>query len=492
MSYSSADDVFDLFERSNFHRGPPTVEGVRNLFLRDPQAAKVQTYKGETLLHKCLHLYGKEMDLIQLLVEWFPECLFRRDEHDFLPIHWAIYGPFRKKDILTYMFSIEPQLIFDQDRHGRFPLHHACRSEFFKIPNDGLELLIVPEALQQPDNFGKCPLHYALEMTFYEPVNLRLLIDACPRILHEMIPDANGNLPLHNILRTRSSNYKTIQLLADKFPKALVLQNSDRQTPLMIACRHQREDYYEHGNLLSVIYFLIRQWPEQITTQRDLSFPFLSKDYGCVCDSEDYDNHDNNLGDNEDDEEVSDSDSDEYHYSENANWNGEFLPVMLVSKSTSKERVHHWLSLHPKDARQVGGPYSRIPLHYAVQSQSTDVLHIGKLLIDAYPEGATIQDRFGRLPLHYACAAASMQAPPHSNKRLSLVQSLLDCYSEGLAVEDLDGCLPWHYAACASADLSDSLYSQTLQVAPDLEEYLVPEEIRWDLIQIVDRDEHIP
>ena len=59
-------------------------------------------------------------------------------------------------------------------------------------------------------------------------------------------------------------------------------------------------------------------------------------------------------------------------------------------------------------------------------------------------------------------------------------------------MEDLDGCLPWHYAACASADLSDSLYSQTLQVAPDLEEYLVPEEIRWDLIQIVDRDEHIP
>ena len=85
-----------------------------------------------------------------------------------------------------------------------------------------------------------------------------------------------------------------------------------------------------------------------------------------------------------------------------------------------------------------------------------------------------VADRHGRLPLHYAAAAGNR----------AILDILVDKYPDGLLQEDEDGRLPWHYAECARMD---GVYDLTLDLADgEIGELdLVPDEVRWDVLQIV-------
>jgi hypothetical protein len=100
-----------------------------------------------------------------------------------------------------------------------------------------------------------------------------------------------------------------------------------------------------------------------------------------------------------------------------------------------------------------------------------------KLEDEEYYSGCAVADHHGRLPLHYAAAAAS--GP--------VVDLFMEVYHEGLMQADKDGRLAWHYADCAR---QDGVYERTCELYPDLalDLDLVPEEIRWDIIQIVPND----
>jgi ankyrin repeat protein len=75
-----------------------------------------------------------------------------------------------------------------------------------------------------------------------------------------------------------------------------------------------------------------------------------------------------------------------------------------------------------------------LPLHLAVCSNSD--YGIIRILLDAYPEGAKMQDNEGRLPLHHACQV----------KKNDMVAKLLEIYPEGAEIQDKKGCLPLHHA----------------------------------------------
>ena len=461
---------------------------------------------------------------------------------------------------VKYLIEKGPEALVHENAQGQFPLHIACS---VSVKDDSLwemgvvdtvvrgNLVLIqtliqgfPDALWHPDNHGNFPLHYALQLNSngqMAPTRvIQLLVDAAPSVLRETIPNAQGQLPLHvavvslspcsdsstdaseSATRTTtttppsssssssSSSFlngsqgdtmvSTIQLLADRFPRALLLQNANDNTPLMEACLRNCS--------LDVIYNLIRQWPEQVTLSSTLSQAPL--------------------------------------VFENLEFNRQLLPLTLVSESVTLDRVQQWVTAQqeqPKQQQQhkvanhhhhdnksnnqnyninnnnnnnksVGilaipdGTLERLPLHYAAASRSLDLVAMVQYLIQMYPDAVSIQDAKGRLPLHYAalnwksyCYYDDDDDDDNDDKGVvesttAAIDLLVQCHPAGLLTTDEDNLLPWHYAACVYATygsamvcvVAERLYDQTLSYCNggdcDVDTYLVPDEVRWDIIQV--------
>jgi ankyrin repeat protein len=425
-------EVSSLLDKFNYN-GPPTVVGLRELFFRDPAAARHEGLRGKTLLHLCLEFYASRIDILECFLDSHPASITTVDDEGHCPLHVAISkNDHNNYNAVKLLVLRGPEVLYHEDSEGKLPLHYACKSNFSRKLQI-LDLLIrpFPEALRHPDNFGKFPLNYALEQEskgISYPDAIAFLVDQCPSVLHEAIPDINGCLPLHSTVASISASPMTVQILADRCPRAVRIQDSSGRTPLFLACT---------GNCsLSVIYSLVRQWPEQVTTQCDLIF----------MDS----------------------------------FNGEMLPVGAASESITLERIQIWTKLHPEELTDAGAS-SRYPLHYAVVSTSKDAFEIVQHLIDCSSEGLSKKDDYGRLPLHYAAVSRSENA-------VHMISLLVDRYPQGLGVPDNDGRLPWHYAELAGSEQGELLYERSIEAAPDLDFYLVPEEVRWDIAQIIPVD----
>jgi len=516
-------------ERYVFNNGEeyPTVDMVRDLFRRVPEAARYRGIQGQSLTHRCLdqRIGFRRRDLLRLLVESDdPGCLLREDAVGLLPIHVALLvdddarslPPSSIADTVRLLVELCPESLAvelcpesfgfaeNDPIKGRLPLHWACgvrrELETIKVLVDAYP----PAVDQHPDNSGRYPLHWYLNGDYWSmttritsrkslDVNTVLfLLDRGPTVLANTVPDAeDGYLPLHSAVagfatmgRHRyaeaKERFELVRLLADRYPRALSMQARSGLTPLALACRlagydadsdgYEEEDSDDEGDLelieasaifLSLVYTLVRQWPEQVvaTAEGGMTRSIFT--------------------DNE--------------------YNGELEYPALASKSIRLKRVEAWSRLHG-DSELLSPPVTtgedtttttadrdtddrRLPLHYAVVSKSCDAVAIVRHLVDAAaraPDGDVIllsrADRYGRLPLHYAAAC---------NASREIITVLIDRFPDGLATVDREGRLPWHYGQCANGDLGDMMYERTLaeNESLDLDFYLVPDEIRWDLVQ---------
>jgi ankyrin repeat protein len=435
MVYHDAYEVYDLLDKWNL-RGPPLPENIRDLFHRHPDAAKQVFLTGQTLLHKCLEFYSNRMDLVQLFLEANPKALAEPDDNGFLPLHRALISANCPPSLELIQFFVHeyPEAILTAIPSGALPLHLASSRA-----DQGIVQYLVdcfPDAVQYRDNEGKFPLDHAFEAANPQDDVVELLIERYPVLLSFL--DHDGRLPLHRILQKHRKRYnKIVDLVIDYCPGGLRLQDAQGQTPLLQACCD--------NNSLSQVYSLVRKWPEQVTTQCDLIM------------------------------------------NENV-FNGEMLPSALASQSARLDRVQEWVRLHPE---VLFSPdlQGRLPIHYAVLSESKEAMEIVQFLMDLEPSSKdhddpdissssclAVADHHGRLPLHYAAASGS-----------AVTEILMEAYPEGLLHSDQDGRLPWHYADCARHDI---VFDRTCQLYPDTETDLdlVPDEIRWDVIQVAGRE----
>jgi ankyrin repeat protein len=428
--YYDAYEVHDLLDKWN-HRGPPITESVADLFDRNPQAARQEFLFGSTLLHKCMEFYLTRMDLVQLLVATYPDALSKPDDNGFLPLHRALICASCTPTLeLMKLFLGEcPESILSTTVSGAFPLHLACKRCDLEVVQFLVECF--PEVLQYRDKERKFPLDHALEDNGIErTLVVEYLVQKNPVLL--TFSDEEGRLPLHRVLRMGKRTFaydKIVDILVDSCPGSLLFQDGEGCTPLLQAC--------SESNSLSQVYSLVRKWPEQITTQSNLI-----------------------------------TEPDEF--------NGEMLWSTLSSQSIRLDRVRQWTRLHP-EVILTPDLQGRLPLHYAVVSSSEEVLEIVQFLLeqlDSVDTALAIPDHHGRLPMHYAASS------PFSDV---VINYLMEIYPEGLTHADNDGRLPWHYADCARQDI---VFETTCQLYPDIDTDLdlVPEEIRWDVIQVIPDD----
>mmetsp|Transcript_2704 Transcript_2704/g.3635 ORF Transcript_2704/g.3635 Transcript_2704/m.3635 type:complete len:447 (-) Transcript_2704:40-1380(-) len=434
--YALADDLNTL------NLDEPNVEAIRELFQRDPAAVRYQDFCQQTLLHKSLENFPARVDLAKLFIDYFPRALMTEDDRGNLPLE-IFLKKVDKKPMATLQLVVEScaEALLHENNVGQFPLHLACSTSCnVDWPRDSnvIEYLVkaFPDALLHPDNRGMFPLLHACEMypgsTPPPTKAIAVMIDQAPHILTEIIPDKYGKLPLHT-LAASSWYFGTLSVLADKFPRALLLQDSEGNTPLLNACLNFRAS-------LDMIYCLVRQWPEQVTSQSANVF--------------------NNLA-----------------------FNGEMLPVAIASESATIDRVKSWAEKQPSLLLALDGFHKRLPLHYAAASRSQDAWDIVQCLVRIHPEGASVKDSMDRYPLHYAALSKSSEARKIANL-------FIQHYPDALTCADVDGLLPWHYAECANAcfgsDVADFLYEHTSSHDPDtyIDGYIVPDEVRWDIMQV--------
>lgn len=471
--YHDVYQVYELLDMWN-HSGPPDPDAVQDLFVRQPKVAMQQFLYGQTLLHKCVENYSDRLDLITIFLNAYPKSAMREDDNGFLPIHRALISARTSATIEVIRFLIEQEpetILYPTSSGGSLPLHLACQS--------GCHISIVkylmesfPDAIRYRDRQGLFPLDYALEdngvasktCDMKDDNVVELLVQSYPVVLSFL--DDEGRLPIHRILAKRRYRYnRIVDILVEYCPGTLRYQDQKYgQTPLLQACRQ--------NNSLSQVYSIVRKWPEQVTTQSELIFG--KKITG--------------TDDDADDDDDVDIDDDDYC----PTFNGEMLPSALIVSSATFERVRQWVKLrsqvcHEKDLQ------GRLPIHYAVVSSSKDAYDIVQFLLNEQNNNElsslttsssttstclSVKDNDGRIPLHYAAASISAGAS-------GILELLIRHYPDGLMVPDNDGRLPWHYAECTRQDI---VYDSTLEYFPTTLETnldLIPDEIRWDIIQIV-------
>lgn len=419
--YQDEFQVYELLDRWN-SMGPPKADGVSTFFEQNPSAAKHVFAHGQTFLHKCCQHYSNHADLVEIFMEFFPESLCMQDTEGFMPIHRALTAE-KKPDLeLVKMLIMKaPETILDSTNSGEFPLHLACRNCDASVVKFLLESF--PDVVQYRDFEQKFPVDHALERQDVDLEVLNLILEKHSVSL--TLLDSVGRLPLHRLLKRNNKRLdEVVDVVTRWCPGALRFQDSYGQTPLLQAC--------SQNNTLSQIYSLIRNWPEQVTLQATVSF---------------------------------------YE----TDFNRELLPSALISKSTTLVRVSQWIEFR-RDVLLALDSQGRLPLHYAVVSQSRESAKIVHLLLEEAPTSASIEDQYGRIPLHYAAAT------PSCNEKL--LNILIDAYPEGLEHADQTGRLPWHYADCARNDV---IFDRTLELYPTVDTDLdyVPDEIRWDIVQVI-------
>ncbi|CAJ1925885.1 unnamed protein product [Cylindrotheca closterium] len=419
--YQDEYQVYELLDRWN-SLGPPKPDGVSTFFAQNPSAAKRVFAHGQTLLHKCLQHYSNHTDLVEIFIESFPESLCMEDTEGYMPIHRALTAE-KKPDLHLVKLLIlkAPETILDSTKAGEFPLHLASRNCDASVVKFLLESF--PDVVQYRDGDNKFPVDHALEQHDVDLEVVNLLLEKHSVSL--TLLDDTGHLPLHRLLKRNNRRLDAVvNALTEWCPVALRFQDSYGQTPLLQAC--------SQNNTLSQIYSLVRSWPEQVTTQATVNF---------------------------------------YE----TDFNRELLPSALISKSAVLDRVSQWIEVRP-DVLLAPDSQGRLPLHYAVVSQSREAARIVQLFLDEAPASASTEDEYGRLPLHYAAATPGCKG--------SLVNALIDSYPKGLEHADQTGRLPWHYAECAR---NDGFFDRTLELYPTMDTDLdyVPDEIRWDIMQVI-------
>lgn len=439
--YHDAYQIYELLDKS--YEVPPNPDAMRDLFIRRPLEVKREFVYGKTLLHKSFEFFSHKTDIIDVIIEAYPQSLKKKDDHGYLPIHRLLSGRWGDniKEITSKIINAFPEcLVTPTSMGGELPLHIASkrteRADVIKL------LLCFPDACQYRDYLGKFPLDHALEARDPNHKIVQLLVSQHPVLLS--FPDESGCLRIHRTLRKCSLLQKgdydeIIEILVSGCESSLRIQDDSGYSPLFIACTQNHS--------LSQIYSLLRKWPEQIT-------PNVSKS-------------------------IFDSTS----------FNGEVLYPSLISKFTKLSNVKQCL-LHDPDARFRQDLHGRLPIHYAAVSNSEKAYEIVQYLLfgeeapmethkSSCSRQLSTKDFNQRLPIHIASASPSCNP--------DVLTMITNAYSKGLMEQDEDGRLPWHYGECSRQDL---VFEITANLYPDMEINLdlVPEEIQWDILSVNGHD----
>lgn len=414
------------------------ISVVKALVEVNGPAAKHADSEGRLPLHVAA-AWKAPAAVVSSLLDLHPAAIHHADGNGFLPLHAAATGG-ALVSVLDLLIKANPQAAQCPDDFGFLPLHRA-------VANQASEDVIIalvkayPEAVRLPDNDGMLPLHIAVENDAALPVVERLLA------LHPGAAgqaDQDGFLPLHMAVHAGAAKDVICCLLSGFHGALHARETKDGMQPLHIAATR-----LDSLPLVPVLLEGCKDNEISIAAEKDASGNLpLYLASGFVCEGQEaaisvllrtY---------------PEGAATRAWDRGGLANTNvkcdgcGVLIPVgrrryssRLISDIDLCQSCFTGTKEITWDREEMElVKYGDLPLHRALASGAP--VAVVRLLLDAYPDAAKLQNHEGCLPLQIAA---------RRSKVLLIFEMILQCSdSDAVSASDHSGNLPLHSAVCRS------------------------------------------
>jgi len=170
---------------------------------------------------------------------------------------------------IIYFFKHHPNEIkrIDEDGtviHKILTNRNYCQKTLIHL------IKLFPEGLFIKDDLDQFPIHYLIQLDF--EIDIECILKLMLKINPEMIPDKEGNYPLHIYLKriNRKSGYsiEVIEMLSTR--QALTYYNKKEELPIHIICKANRLNDHWVNKILTV---LIDNCPETLLMESKTKYP---------------------------------------------------------------------------------------------------------------------------------------------------------------------------------------------------------------------------
>jgi len=330
-----------------------------------------------------------------------------------LPIHVILKKGNPPPDIIESLLRIHPDGCKAQDEKNELPLHIALYHNSTSHKMTKMLLLSNPLALKQKDNDGRLPLHAAAYKPTCDSVTIETLLKAYPDGIN--VKDGHNETVLHLASFGRPSD-DALQAIITANSTYCTTTNDYSEIPLQVAAKY--------GASHSTIQTLLDANPSTINA--------TDVDDGLVLHSA------VGLGT------VSEQ---SVRVLLRANPHGakvrdkfNKLPIHSAYYPTIAAGVIKALLEYNSDGAKAKEKQGDLPIHLAAQWGVSDVT-ITDLLLKTYPDGAKIKSKKkkGSLPLHLALLSSNHGNTNDNSFLEHVARPLLNAYPQGAAVQDEHG-----------------------------------------------------
>jgi ankyrin repeat protein len=207
-------------------------------------------------------------EVAKYLLSLYPESINIPDDDGYSLLHIVVQARHcteedREELTIFLIQQNESALTLPDHYFGDLPLHAAC-----SIGHENLSVVKLlydahPQAMEIRNNRGDTPLDAARLWT--RGVRLAAFLQSQLELQHQardiVQPDANGQLPIHRVLRSFEPSLGTIKLMVPANPDSLTTADNQGFIPLHVACK------FGH---LDIVTYLIEAYEDslQATTVR--------------------------------------------------------------------------------------------------------------------------------------------------------------------------------------------------------------------------------
>jgi len=376
-------------------------EIITQLLDSEPSSIRYVDDQGRTLLARACGIRGVDslFEVIQLLLNAWPEALMIGDESGCLPVHCICcnsgLGDSTSLDLLHLLIDDDATSLRIVDDYGFIPLHYAV---FFNQSTDFCKELtgLYPQSVWAESSDGDLPIHFAAGGGRVDIV--RHLLKVCPESVH--VTNNKGYLPIHMIARfpriseaiTPEGYVEVLELLLEYDPNAASVAESEKLSlPLHLACA-------AYSKYLPVVKLLFDQYPKAIWAK--------DEDGNTPLDLVRWRQNKKDPSDTT----VIDFLEDQLKY---------VTEDMILDGNESTTRSVFWSNLY-KCTQDGSGS---LPLHHSLQNNAS--LGVIKVLLYGNSDTLRVVNHQGLLPVHIACQYSSVTvvkflAEEHENDTLSL------------------------------------------------------------------------